>query len=50
MPAKSSTSLWAETTPITKDVEKEGQIAHRQKGSELEKFFPLQGRSVSKVK
>ena len=28
MPAKRSTSLWAETTPITKDVAKEGQIAH----------------------
>ena len=31
MPAKRGTSLWAETTPITKDISKEGQIAHRQK-------------------
>ena len=31
MPAKRGTSLWAETTPITKDAAKEGEIAPRQK-------------------
>ena len=36
-PEKRSTYLWAETTSITKGVEKEGQIAHEQKGSELVK-------------
>jgi len=35
MPAKRSTDLWAETTPITTDVEKEREVALRQKGSEL---------------
>jgi hypothetical protein len=28
MAAKSSTALWEETTAITKDLAKEGQIAH----------------------
>jgi len=35
MPARRSTCLWAETTPITKDLEKEREVALRQKGSEL---------------
>jgi len=37
MPTKRSTSLWAETMPITKDAAKCGKITHRQNGSELVK-------------